>query len=155
MKTYAEVLKWFLLVLACGSLTTVSYVYMSKGEAPDKYENSITVTARGIKDVDNLIEPIPLVISIANHSLKPAYILIDESGFLDLTITVEDANGARIRGDPVPSAPPPPPYYYMKKDGKKVFTVPVVKVEPGQSTEVTMPDALKRYHNNLQVGHTI
>ncbi len=152
MMTYTKVSAWFFLILACASLITFSFVYMSKGEVPTKYEKSIAVmvTAKAIalKEVYNLTEPIPLVVAIANHSQKPVYIHMDQPGILTPFIELEDANGVRIMGDPVPTPPPPPRYYYING----MFTVPVVKIEGMDVMLAVIPDALERYHKYLEEG---
>ena len=151
MKTYEKALICSLLVLLSGILLNVKIENILKAQAPDKDEKAVTITAERSEEVNRLTESIPLAYAITNNGQKPVYIKVDKSGFLPTNVSIEDANGTRIHPR-VLSPPPPPRYFWMKKDGKKVYTFPVLKIEPRQTIYVPFPDALKLYRDQLQEG---
>ena len=114
-------------------------------------DNVITATANLLKNSYTIGQPVPIEISVTNHGQEPVYIYVDEFGYLGLGVTVEDVNGTKIEHGPV-SPPPPPRYFWITIDGKKIFTLPVVEIEPGQTTKLTIQDALNLYHDYLQEG---
>jgi len=139
----------FLLLAASFTLLTRTI----NAEENGTYVNdTITVTASLLRNSYTLGQPVPIEIEVTNHGQEPVYTYVDESGFLDLYVIVEDVNGTKIEHGPIASPPPPPPHYYIKKDGEKVLTMPVAKIEPGQTTKLAIQDALNLYHDYLQEG---
>lgn len=112
----------------------------------------VIVSARAPKDLYDLGEQIPLAVAVLNFSAEPVYVHVDQQGLLNLPITVKDTDGAIITGDPAPTPPAPPQYYYAEINGEVVFTVPVKKIEPGQTATAVIADALQGYHGHLQEG---
>jgi len=115
-------------------------------------DDTITATASLLRDSYALGQPVPIEIAVTNHGQEPVYTYVDEFGFLELGVTVEDVNGTKIEHGPIPEPPPPPRYYWLTIDGKKIFTVPVIEIASGQTTKLTIPDALDLYYDYLQEG---
>jgi parallel beta-helix repeat protein len=110
-----------------------------------------TATARLFEDTYDSGQQVPIEISITNSTQRPAYVFVDESGFIKTYVRVEDANGTAI-SVPIASPPPPPRHYYIEIDGRKVLTVPVKQIEPGQTVSLFIQDALESYHEYLEEG---
>ena len=141
----------FLLPIAVSALTAqaINTYADSNGTNTD---NTITATANLLKGSYAIGQQVPLEIVVTNHGQEPVYTYVEESGFLDLSVIVEDINGTKIEHGPISEPPPPPPHYYIKKDGIRFLTLPVAKIEAGQTTILTIQDALNLYHDYLQEG---
>jgi hypothetical protein len=137
-------------------MTTASFVptaLAANSEANDADPNdAITATASLLRDSYTIGQPVPIEIEVTNRGQEPAYIKVDEFGFLPKSVTVEDINGSRIYPLGVPSPPAPPRHWWITADGKKIYTEPVVKIESGQKTKLAIQDALDLYHDQLQPG---
>ncbi|MHC4436719.1 MAG: right-handed parallel beta-helix repeat-containing protein [Planctomycetota bacterium] len=130
----------------------VLFCPFADGEVIYMDDDTITATASLPRGSYTLGQPVPIEIVFTNHGQQPAYIKVDEFGFLRTNVIVEDVNGSRIYPLGVPSPPPPPRYWWITVDGKKIYTEPVVKIESGQTTKLMIQDALDLYHNQLQPG---
>ncbi len=139
----------FLLLAASFTLPTQT---INAEENGTDVNDTITATASLLRGSYTLGQPVPIEIAVTNHGQEPMYIDVDEFGYLGLYVIVEDVNGNKVEHGPVPSPPPPPPHWWITIDGKKIFTVPVVKIEPGQTIKLTIQDALNLYHGYLQEG---
>lgn len=152
MKTYTKSHRMFFLIIAFDFLSAVSLGELRNQEVSARYEGTITVAARALKDLYEPNEPVPLVVAIANHSSEPVYRFTEKPGIFATSSLVTDANGMRVMGDPVIEPPPPDPSHYMEKDGRMVYVVPVSKIEgPGLLVSL-IPDALSRHHKRLSEG---
>jgi hypothetical protein len=154
MMTCRKSKRYFLFILACGFLISCILGDVSGNSERDKSEPNITVAARVVKDVYEPNEPVPLVVAIANHSSEPVYLFTDRPDIFGTSAGVIDANGVRVMGDPV-STPPvmsSSSDSYMKKDGKRIYVVPVSKIEGPAVILALTPDALRLHHGHLAEG---
>ncbi|UCG55802.1 MAG: hypothetical protein JSU70_13135 [Phycisphaerales bacterium] len=143
----------FLAVLTAPGTTARRIIYVDAGAHGADVHSPVTVSASALKDFYDLGEEVPLTVTIVNSSPQPVYIYVDRHGFLlGLTIRVKDKDGITVAGDPSATPPPPPRHYYVEIDGETVFTVPVRKIEPGQTVTANTADALEGYHGHLQEG---
>jgi len=133
-------------------LIVVLFCPLADGEVIYLDNDTITATASLLRGSYILGQPVPIEIAFTNHGQEPAYIKVDEYGFLSTNVIVEDANGSRIYPLGIPSPPPPPRHWWITIDGKKIYTEPVVKIESGQKTKLAIQDALNLYHDQLQPG---
>jgi len=131
---------------------TAQGIYTDADANSTDADSAITATANLLKSSYTIGQPVPIEIVFTNHGQEPAYIKVDEFGFLRTNVIVEDANSSRIYPIYVYSPPPPPRYFWITIDGKKIYTEPVVKIEPGQTTKLAIQDALDLYHDQLQPG---
>ena len=139
------------LVIGYGIPVSVSFP-ASDQQGGNESQEKVTITMRPLKDIYEVGETVQLVLAIVNHSEAPIYSFLTESDFHVGFCEVMDANGARVAGDAIPTPVPPPPYYYMQKDGKRVYTVPVHKIDGHGVWMVVMKDALRRYHGRISPG---
>ena len=123
-----------------------------KYEPSVKYEKKITVMARLVKEVYEPTEPVPIVVGIANHSSEPVYLSTDRPGIFGTGADVKDANGVRMKGDPILTPPGAPLSHFMEKDGKSVYVQPVSKIKGSSLILALMPDALQRHQGYLTEG---
>jgi len=152
MKTYTKPHRMFFVIIAFNLLSAVSLGELSKQEVRTRYEGTITVATRALKDLYEPNEPVPLVVAIANHNSEPVYLFTDSPDIFGTSAGVIDANGVRVAGDPLLTPPPPPPHHYIERDGKRIYVMPVSKIEgPGVILALT-PDALSRHHKHLSEG---
>ncbi len=143
---------WYLLLLPLIATSVATAQAVNTDANSTDNSNAITATANLLKNSYTLGQPVPIEIAVTNHGQEPVYIDVDEFGYLGLGVTVEDVNGTKIEHGPVSSPPPPPRYFWITVDGKKIFTLPVVEIEPGQTIKLTIQDALNLYHDYLQEG---
>ena len=142
----------FLGILACGFSISYSLGDVSAESERAQSEPNVTVAARVVKAIYEPNEPVPLVVAIANHGSEPVYLFTDSPDIFGTSAGVIDANGVRVAGDPLLTPPPPPPHHYIERDGKRIYVMPVSKIEgPGVILALT-PDALSRHHKHLSEG---
>lgn len=147
-----RILRVFLVALILGFLAYTRSADALTNESRTNYEKSVTSIAKTLKTIYEPGEPVPIVLAISNHSSRPIYTFQGESDFLGGFSLVFDTNGVRIMGDPIPTPPPPPLHYYMEKDGKRIYVVPVYKIDgPGVMVAV-IADALRIHHKHLSEG---
>ena len=140
-------------LLVCGLFGHVGLGVTMVDEGTKRIDNKISITARTSKEAYVVGEPIALEVAIANHDTEPVYSFLSESDFRGGFSMVKDANGTTVSGD----APPEPnmpfaPYYYMEKDGKKILTVPVYRIDGNSVMTRVIDDALKLHHKYLAEG---
>jgi predicted outer membrane repeat protein len=140
-----------LLLMTSASFTPTARAIDSDANSADP-NDAVTVTASLLRDSYALGQAVPLEILVTNHGEEPVYTYVDESGYLNLSVLLEDINGNRIPTGPVPEPPPPPRHWWITVDGKQIFTVPVVEIASGQTIKLTIQDALGLYHDRLQPG---
>lgn len=125
MNAYLGPQRWFFLVMTSSLLIAAGSSAAPNEDIHAKYEASVSLAARVLKDVYQPNEPVPLVIAIANHGSEPVYLFAETLDISGTSAGVTDANGLRVTGDLVPTPPPSPPHYHMETDGKQIYVVPV------------------------------
>jgi hypothetical protein len=143
----------FVLLIACG-LANVTVPSLGGGsDLSGNDVNGVTVAVSTFKRIYEPSEPVPIIISIANHGSEPLYISGENPDVFEGSARVIDTDGVEILGEPV--ADPnvaAPGRYYMKKNGETIYVVPVSLI-PGRSVQVSvLSDALKRHHGRLSEG---
>ena len=95
-------------------------------------------------------EAVALVVAVASSGKEPVH--VPKIDARTITIELYDAKGRWVAGDPVATPPLPRVDPYIIKQGKRVLTSPVWKLEAGSGAVVVVPDALKRYHKHIGKG---
>ncbi len=155
MRGKANLITWLtfavFLLLTTHTAATAQVIYAdADANSTDTYE-AITAIANPLKDSYAIGQQVPLEIVITNHSHEPVYIQVYENGYLFKSVNVEDANGITYPYM-IPFPPAPPRNWWIEVDGKKILTVPVIKIESNQTITVVIQDALKYCHDQLQAG---
>lgn len=93
-------------------------------------------------------EAVPLTLRITNKNTNTIWFRK-----ADPYIEVRSESGMMIHGGPIaePNVPEPS-HYYIRRNGKPVYTVPILKIEQGKVLSERIPDALKRYHQYVTEG---
>jgi len=141
MAKYTRALKCVGLVLSCG-------VICGADVSDSLKQADVSLRAECEKKTYAPGEPVVLNLSIANSGPKPVYIVRREP-----FITVHDANGTAIRGDPIPDPNALfPGSDFLRRDGKLIYIERVSEIPAAGVLLDVVPDALKRYHRWLSEG---
>jgi len=145
------------LFLFAGLFITVNQIVCLAQQSQAEYEDNISMEVALFKQDYELGEPVPMKLIIANHGSEPVYYFIPFTSINDPTVLkrslrVEDHNGLKLRGNPIPRPPPPPPYYSMRENGKVVYTIPIHKIEGHSMVVLTIRDAIENYQLDMSEG---
>ncbi len=65
-----------------------------------------------------------------------------------MSLVVEDPNGVETRSCGLRMAPH---YYWVSMNGTRVFTLPVVRIDPNQTATVAVEDVLKKFRGQSKL----
>jgi len=126
---------------------SMSFVTVLPIRATGDYGKDLRLTIHTDREVFQCGEAVPLNLKVTNNDETTIWFVM-----ADPYIEVTDTSGERIRApipDPTKTAPS---HYYMERNGKRVYTVPVLRIDGGQTVSEIIPDALKYYHRYVSTG---
>ena len=125
----------------------MSLMAIPPGRAAGDYGKDLRLTIHTDRQMFQCGEAVPLTLKITSDGETTIWFGMGEP-YIELT----SASGELISVPmPDPNAPLPG-HYYMERNGKRVYTMPVLRIEGGQTVSETIPDALKRYHRYISTG---
>ncbi len=92
-------------------------------------------------------EAVPLTLTITNKNTNTIWFRKADP-YIELKSESRMIHGEGISEPNVPE----PSHYYIRRNGKLVYTVPILRIEQGERVSERIPDALKRYHGYVAEG---
>ena len=131
-------------------LVGMSFVNVPRSYAEEDYGRALRLTISADRQMFECGEAVPLTLKVTNDS--ETTICLGMLALWEPYIELTSAAGELIHV-PIPDPNTPPPgHYFMERNGKRVYTVPVLKIDGGKTVSETIPDAIKHHHRYVSAG---